>query len=279
MSVSAGRVDSAVLPAAMEYLAYLPPRLDDAARHPVLFLLHGRGHAAASWEDAFAVFDRMVGAGVVPPFVAVAPDAPWSGRGGYWIDSAFDGDDRHEPGAEIATAVVRELVPHIDATRPTIPRREARAVCGYSMGGAGALTLALGHQDAFSAAIALSPAVYDPLPPSDSTARTRGAFGRGTTLFDEERYRELCYPALLAEVRPELPLQVFLGAGADEEPSGDPDARPPLAEVERLAAHASATPGITSELHVVPGGHDWATWLRLLELALPRIVPRLTPGG
>ncbi len=278
MSVTAGRVVSAVLPAAMDYLAYLPPRLDPAARHPALFLLHGRGHAASSWEDAFALFDRMVGSGVVPPFVAVAPDAPWSGRAGYWIDSEFDGDDRREPGAPIATALVRELVPHIEETLPVIPRREARAVCGYSMGGAGALTLALGHQEVFSAAIALSPAVYDPLPPSDSTARSRGAFGRGASLFDEERYRELGYPALLAELRQELPLHLFLGVGADEEPSGDPKARPPVEEATRLAERVSATPGISAELHIVPGGHDWTTWFRLLEFALPRIVPRLTGG-
>ncbi len=276
MTVRPGRVDSTVLPGPMEYLAYLPPgSAAGVKRYPVLYLLHGRGDSANSWRAAFELFDRLISAGSVPAFAAVAPDAPWSNRGGYWIDSLFDGDDRHEAGAAIATALVRDLVPHVDTSLPAIERRDARALCGYSMGGAGALSLTLGHQDLFSAAIALSPASYDPLPPSDSTARTRGAFGLGRALFDERRYLDLGYPAALASVRPELPVHLFLGVGNDEQPSTDPDALPPLLEVTRLADRANATPGITSEFHVVPGGHDWTTWLRLLEVGLPGVVSRL----
>ncbi|MFC0681020.1 alpha/beta hydrolase [Lysobacter korlensis] len=275
MTVTGGRVESSVLPSAMEYLAYLPPAADDHAQHPVIFLLHGRGDSAEAWRDAFDLFDGLIRADVVQPFLAVAPDAPWSSRGGYWADSAFEGSDVHEPGSAIATAFVRELVPHVDAELPTMPRREGRALCGYSMGGAGALTLALAHQELFSAAIALSPAVYDPLPPRDSTARSRGAFGVGSSLFDERRYLEQGYPAALSAVRRDSPVHLFLGVGADEEPSGDPEARAPQAEIARLADRAAGTPGITSHLEVVPGAHDWATWSRLLEAALPAVLPRL----
>jgi enterochelin esterase-like enzyme len=276
MNVVAGQVESAVLPSMMEYLAYLPPgSAEESGPFPVLYLLHGRGDGATSWREAFTLFDRLIADGTVPPFVAVAPDAPWSRRGGFWVDSEYEGDGVHEPGAAIATAFVRELVPHIDATLPTLDRRESRALCGYSMGGAGAITLALSHPEVFSAVIALSPAVYDPLPPNDSTARSRGAFGRGRELFETARYLELGYPAALAAVRPELPLQLFVGGGLDEEPSADPNAAPPHVEVARFAERAAATPGITAELHTVPGGHDWTTWLPLLEQALPALVPRL----
>ena len=275
MSVSAGRIAGALLPSAMEYLVYRPRSVADEVPLPVLYLLHGRGDRADSWRAAFEVFDRTIREGTVPPFLAVAPDAPWSSRGGFWVDSAFEGDGRLEPGAAIATALIQELVPHIDATLPTLGSRENRAVCGYSMGGAGALTLVLAFQDVFSAAMALSPAAYDPLPPKDSTARSRGAFGRGQERFDEERYGQLGYPALMAAVRPDLPVHLFLGAGQHEEPSGDPDALLPHLEVARMAERAAATPGVTTELHLVPGGHDWATWLHLLELGLPAVVPRL----
>lgn len=280
MSVTAGRMPSAVLPGPMEYLAYLPPESGPAPRrHPVLLLLHGRGDTAGSWHEAFRLFDRLITDGAVPPFLAVAPDAPWSRRGGFWVDSAFEGDDRREPGTAIATAVVEELVPHIDATLATRAHRGSRALCGYSMGGAGALMLSLTRQDVFSAAIALSPAVYDPLPPKDSTARSRGAFGRGRAVFDEHRYLELGYPAALAAVRPDLPVHLFFGAGAEEEPSGDPDALAPHLEVARVAERAGATPGISADSRVIPGGHDWVTWRALLELALPSVVPRLHAPG
>ena len=47
------------------------------------------------------------------------------------------------------------------------------------MGGYGALRYSLAHPDLFGAAIVLSPAVYFPEPPSDSSTREFGAFGKG----------------------------------------------------------------------------------------------------
>ena len=48
------------------------------------------------------------------------------------------------------------------------------------MGGYGAIRYSLAHPDLFGASIVLSPAVYVPKPPSDSSTREFGAFGKGT---------------------------------------------------------------------------------------------------
>lgn len=276
MTVDEGRLPSAVLPGPIDYLVYLPPGYqEEGRRYPVLLLLHGRGDSAASWRKAFSLFDALLAVGAVPPFLAVAPDGPWSRRTGYWMDSRFTGDEHHERGAAIATALVTDLLPHVDRTYPTLAVRNARAVCGYSMGGAGALQLVLGHAELFAAAIVLSPAVYDPLPPERSTTRSQGAYGRGPRLFENDRYRECSYPTALATVRE--PVRLFVGVGADEQADRSPSGEllRPDVQANRLVQRAGATPGVQADLLVVPGGHDWSTWIALLEAGLADIVPRL----
>ena len=50
------------------------------------------------------------------------------------------------------TFVSRELVSYVDGHYRTLPSREKRAITGLSMGGHGALWLAIRHQDVFGAA-------------------------------------------------------------------------------------------------------------------------------
>ena len=47
--------------------------------------------------------------------------------------------------------IARDLIAHVDATYRTVPDRKARALIGLSMGGYGALLLAMRHKDVFSA--------------------------------------------------------------------------------------------------------------------------------
>ena len=68
---------------------------------------------------------------------------------------------------------MRDLLPHVDGKYRTLAERSGRLVAGYSMGGYGALSLALRHPERFCAAGLISPAVYDPLPPEASAARAR----------------------------------------------------------------------------------------------------------
>ncbi len=45
--------------------------------------------------------------------------------------------------------VIKDLIPHIDATYRTIPRREARVLEGLSMGGYGAFHLGFKYPEMF----------------------------------------------------------------------------------------------------------------------------------
>ncbi|HRL14458.1 MAG TPA: alpha/beta fold hydrolase, partial [Aggregatilineales bacterium] len=194
-TVEVHEFDSATLERAYAYTVYLPAGYADSqARYPVLYLLHGRGDNMDAWLNVRATLDRMIAAGDLPPLIAVMPDFPSSSRGGYYVDSLLDSIlKRPEP---VETAFMSDLIPHIDATFRTVASREGRALGGYSMGGYGALRYALAYPQTFTGAIVLSPAVYTPLPPRDSSAREFGAFGVDKALFDEDRYQSLNYPSL-----------------------------------------------------------------------------------
>lgn len=255
------------------YTVYLPYHYDRSKdRYPVLYLLHGRGDTMQAWTRVKSTLDQMIAAKSIPPLIVVMPDAPWSERGNWYVDS------RYTTGRPVETALTSDLVKSVDATYRTAPIREARMVGGYSMGGAGALRYVLAHQDLFSSAIVLSPAVYTPLPPKDSSTRDYGAFGEGTTKFVDAIYQQQSYPQQLAKVNPDLPVRLFIGVGDDEYANPDPvDAHHDLDfEAATLYNAARRVPGISAEFRVVDGGHDWTAWTPAFEQALSHLGPTLS---
>ncbi|MFG6199410.1 alpha/beta hydrolase-fold protein [Nonomuraea sp. JJY05] len=276
-TLTTGSAPSQALGESIAFNLYLPSGYDrGTGRHPVLYLLHGRGDTMQAWTRVKTLLDDMIRTKRIPPVIAVMPDAPWSERGGWYVDSRYTGADL--PGRPVETALTRDLVAYVDATYRTAPIREARLVGGYSMGGAGALRFALAHQDLFSAAAVLSPAVYTPLPPSDSSTRDYGAFGKEGEKFSDEVYRELNYPALLPKLDPDLPVRLFVAVGDDEYANPDPaDARHDL-DFESAALYNAArrSPALSAQLRIMDGGHDWTVWEPAFEQAMADLGPGLS---
>src|SRR5204862_4380329 len=102
-------------------------------RYPVLYLLHGLSGRYDEWDGygVSEVANALSADGKFPGVIMVMPQ----GGLGYWLNQ--DG------GTPWADYVARDLVSHVDGTYRTIPRREARAVGGLSMGAHGALQLTL----------------------------------------------------------------------------------------------------------------------------------------
>ncbi|MFI6596440.1 alpha/beta fold hydrolase [Nonomuraea sp. NPDC050536] len=272
-TLSTAQAPSQALGEPIRYNLYLPYGYADGdARYPVLYLLHGRGDSMEAWTRIKDSLDGMIATKQIPPLIAVMPDAPWSERGSWYVDSAYT------TGRPVETALTRDLVQHVDATYRTAPIRNARLVGGYSMGGAGALRYALAHQDLFSAAIVLSPAVYTPLPPADSSTRDYGAFGQGDSRFSDEVYQRLNYPNLLKQINPDLPVSLFVAVGDDEYANPDPaDAHHDLDfESATLYNAARRVPGVAAQLRILDGGHDWSVWSPAFEQAMTALGPTLS---
>ena len=123
------------------YCIYLPPGYESntAGRYPVIYNLHGAGgNELHSFTDVKALHDGIV-AGRWPAMIMVLPNG---GKNTFYKNSA-DGKYPAE------TLIIRELLPHIDATYRTMASRSGRAIEGFSMGGRGATRLAIKYPELF----------------------------------------------------------------------------------------------------------------------------------
>ncbi len=130
------------------YTLYLPPGYAEESdrRYPVIYFLHGSGGNENSDGPGFAgIVDRLIKAGTVPPVICVFPNG---GQSGY--------RDHPDTGINVRTMIIDELVPLIDRSHRTQPDRATRLIGGYSMGGGGAVRLALTHPQLFGAAAAFA---------------------------------------------------------------------------------------------------------------------------
>ncbi len=145
------------------YFVYLPGGYDTSeARYPVVYMLHGLGGSEDDWTKhggLTAAADELA-----LPVIAVMPDGDdsfysnWVGDVDY--ESCLQGKRPFGRAKDMKTYCVKraryedyivdDLVAHIDATYRTIPERRARAIGGLSMGGFGALTLAMRHKDVYA---------------------------------------------------------------------------------------------------------------------------------
>jgi len=232
-------------------LRVLVPESDGPLR--VLFLLHGRGGSASDWDGAHPGLDAAMASGAIAPHLVVAVDGPWSDRGSWWVDSL------HERGRPVRTAILDEVLPWVSSRFEVRNDREGRVVAGASMGGAGAVHWLLTRPDLFAAAVALSPAVHDPQPPIESNARLFGAFGRGSVLFDAERYTALHDRAALAGLRPGSPVRVAILVGDQEATLAEPE-HDLVTEAARLYSRVRRSPGISAHVRVMSGAHDHEFW-------------------
>lgn len=144
---------SAVLGTEVGYSLYLPPEYwtKPEQRFPVVYWLHGRNGNPAKLGRVFARFDAAIRAGRSPQLIVVG----CTGRAqSMWCDSR----DGRQP---VESILMRDLLPHIDATYRTVAAREGRAIEGFSMGGFGAARLGFKFPDSFCAVSILGAAMHD----------------------------------------------------------------------------------------------------------------------
>ncbi len=125
----------------------------DTTHLPVLYLLHGWSGNYSDWVlNDPGLLNEVDKNG----FIVVCPDGDYDS---WYLNSPVDTTMQYE------TNVALEIPAYIDAHYRTIASRNARAITGLSMGGHGALYLALKHKDIFGAAGSMSGGVdFRPFP-------------------------------------------------------------------------------------------------------------------
>ncbi len=123
------------------FYVYLPPGYAETTRHyPVLYLLHGNDQPATAFLQIGLQeeLDRLIANHAIPPMIAVMI------QGGRGANNWRDINGQHYE------SYVVEVQNMIDRMLPTIPARSSRAIAGDSMGGYGAMNVALGNPYRFA---------------------------------------------------------------------------------------------------------------------------------
>lgn len=140
---------------------------------PVVYLLHGYGGNYAQWPTIAPQLSKTADALKI---IFVCPDG---GVGSWYFDSPIDSTIRYE------SYITKELVPYIDAHFPTKAMTQFRAITGLSMGGHGALYLAIRHKDLFGAAGSTSGGVdFTPFPNNWDIKKALGTYEANKELWN-----------------------------------------------------------------------------------------------
>lgn len=266
----------------------------------MLLYLHGLGGHERNWVEAgrlARVMDSLAAAGL-PEAVVAMPDGDdsWYTTHARLPDPAGCAQDtaRREPAATYCVNWLRyddylahDVVRHVDARYRTRPEAAHRAIGGLSMGGYGAITLALAYPGRFAAAAShsgvlaprLLPAAAPPRPGATMDELREGAgplwrsqrlaFGGDTIAW---RARD---PAVLAARA--------VAAGTLAPGGGAPALYADVGVDDRWLPHNRAFRDALGALGVPlryaewPGGHGWDYWRAHLPESLAFLLARVAP--
>jgi len=251
-------ISSAILNRPVDYCVAFPAgyALDSATRYPVLYFLHGLFENERSWSErgGESTLDELLGGGQIGKFLVVLPD----GGKTFYVNS-LDGHERYED------FFIQEFVPAIDQMYRTKVGRMNRGISGTSMGGYGALHIAMRHADIFGSASAQSAALLPKLPkpmPTEGrwgfyTRVVQGAFGSPL----DAGYWEANNPITLAE-HPERfrGLKLYFDCG-DHDRYG-------FEEGAQVLDQVLTAKGFPHQFVLRSGDHGWSYLSQYLKFAL-----------
>ncbi|MFT3726474.1 MAG: alpha/beta hydrolase-fold protein [Terricaulis sp.] len=138
---------------------YLPPSYGRGhKRYPVLYLLHGYTDTHAVWLNFVhikAVMDRAIAAHRIPEAIVVMPDEVDVLGGGFYRNSPV--------GGRWEDFIADDVVHFADTHYRTLPGPGGRGLIGWSMGGYGAIHIAMARGGVFAAAYGVSPCCLAPV--------------------------------------------------------------------------------------------------------------------
>lgn len=205
--------------------------------YPVLYLLHGHSGNEESWLE---IAPNMQDYADTYQMIVVMPDG---GFDSWYVDSPVDEKVRYD------SFMANTLVPTIDSQYHTEADKVYRGIAGLSMGGHGALYLAINHQDLFGAAASVSGGV-DIRPFPDN-------WGIKKVLGDRETHKDNWEKAAVINKVDSLKkgtLQLFIDDGIDD-----------IFIKENRALHQKLLDlGIDHDYIERPGAHTQEYWRKAL---------------
>jgi S-formylglutathione hydrolase FrmB len=225
----------------MRYRLFLPRNYENGGSFPVLYLLHGLYGNYLNWDTRTNLEDYARDLHLL----IVMPDADDS----WYTDSATVPQDKFED------YIAKNLVSEVDGKYRTIGARHGRAIAGLSMGGYGAVKLALKYPELFAFAGSLSgafnaPQDLDTLRP-EFRAKLLEVFGN-----EGSPQRAANDIFLLLNTPPQTSYPYFyLACGTDDF----------FLDINRAFTLQLSSHKLAYEYHETPGAHAWEYWNSALE--------------
>ena len=220
----------------MQYRVVLPTSVSAGQKLQVVYLLHGADGDFHDWTN-YSDVAHFAELGLL----LVMPEGGYS----YYTNSVEQPRDRYED------YIVNDLIADVEARFPVATGRPNRAIAGVSMGGFGAVKLALRHPELFAFAGGISPAVE--VTHRSFSIRRLQQSRHFVSIFGpagSQARRDNDPFALARSADPEKIPYFFLTCGEQE------GLLPPNREFAALLAQRH----FRYEFHAVPGGHDWNQW-------------------
>ena len=239
----------------MKYRVLVPADYDTSPRrYPVLYLLHGLGGDYKDWttRSNIAEYSRTL------PLIIVMPD----GGNSWYTNAASTPADRFED------YILTDLQADVVRKYRTINSRYGRTIAGLSMGGYGALKMALKRPGAFAVAASFSGAfsatrhgeLVKIIPSQD--APLRRIFGNDEAVVRRENDLYL----LAAAAKPGTAPYIYIDCGVAD----------PFVGSNRDVVAALHPTSVAYEYHEVAGGHSWDYWDRQIRNFLPLLMKKLS---
>jgi putative tributyrin esterase len=245
---------SAALGRTMKYRVLVPQSYAASQRrYPVLYLLHGLTGDYMDWTTRtnVAEYTRTL------PLIVVMPD----GENG-WYSNAADSSGNFE------TYVTTDLQADVVRKYRTVNSRYGRAIAGLSMGGFGALKLALKRPGMFAVAGSFSGAFgavhegeLEKFIGSAEEARLKRILGPP----DSPARKDSDVYQLAAALKPAGAPYLYLDCGTAD--ALLPSSREVVANLTKS--------GAAYEYHETAGGHSWDYWDRRIREFLPVLLKKL----
>ncbi len=141
-------------PAKRDIYIYLPPSYGiPDKRFPVLYYLPGYGDSGVLDFSLPKDMDALIQSGKVNEMIIVVASGTSKMGGSFYVNSPVTGNWEDY--------IVKDVVGYVDSHFRTLAQAESRGITGHSMGGFGALNIAMRHPDVFSAVYSMSPGLFD----------------------------------------------------------------------------------------------------------------------
>ena len=200
--------------------------------YPVLYLLHGAGGYFSNWMFRVPEIEQYASD---YKLIIVCPDG---NKTSWYFDSPIDSSSQYE------TYISKELVKAVDNKYNTIKEKKGRAISGLSMGGHGALYLAIRHNTIWGAAGSMSGGVnIVPFAEKWNIHEVIGPYEENKTFWENNTVINMTNLI-------ENDLKFIVDCGSEDF----------FADVNQAFHEKLVSKEIPHEYSVRPGNHNWEYW-------------------